>query len=902
MSGWSGRFFAVVAACVVCLATASATALAQVEERWRDTTLSPDRRADLLADAMTLEQKLRLFVANPSPPSPELGIPSRKEKDGCCGVSLRPELGVPTTSLPKSVSLASTFSEEYARRYGFQIGQESWYTGFAGSTAPTVDLVRSPHFGRQGESFGEDPLLSGRVGAGVVTGVQNQPGVYSLAKHYIGNYQETSRVFVDEVIDERALRELYGRQWEIIVKRGKPGAVMCAYQQVNSEYACANRHLLTDILKGDWGFRGWVSSDFNACPGYEAFDFGVDVCAPQLGTLEGLRSAVESGVISAPRFDDMVHRVLRTFFARGVYDNPPPGTLETPSQDLPAGQVPERILDRGERLARTIARQGAVLLKNEGDALPLPAAEESIAVIGPDADWYMDMFGSPNVPNPARLTTILDGIESRAVGAVTYSPGADPTRYGDTLGGPAPVPSSVLTPAGGAPTDKGMRASYFIGFLGDEPEGTPFLTRVEDQVNLRTGTGALIGSFGLNPSQSPLLPIPLLVNPLTAVWEGTLTPIETGSYELGVRGMGSFSVFVDGEELISRNQVTLDNYLVPIDLVAGESYDVRIVYRSDGPLQCCGPPRPNTTVRFAWVPPSPAASPQIEAAARAANESDVAVVVATAFEGEDADRHSLQLPQDQDSLIRAVADANPNTIVVLVSGGPVTMPWLEEVPAVLEVWFAGEAQGQAVADLLFGEVSPAGKLPVSFPATEGQAEEIGIENPAQQFGSESPTTVFDEGIFVGYRGYEESGVQPLFPFGHGLSYTEFDYEEIQISDPRRAKRHRGGREGWVRVLVRNAGDRAGTEIVQVYNGELPTRADTPPKQLLGWARVALRPEQERWVTVPVRLGAPDHLLSYWRTRDEPPQNGSWVTPSGPVPIYVGASSQDIRLRGTMTIR
>ncbi|MDW5594215.1 glycoside hydrolase family 3 C-terminal domain-containing protein [Conexibacter stalactiti] len=901
MPGTLGRLAAVFGATVALLLTTFATAHAQSGEPWRNTSLSPDRRADLLSDAMTLEQKLRLFVANPSPPSPELGIPSRKEKDGCCGISLRTDLGVPTTSLPKGVALASTFSGTFARRFGFQIGQESWHTGFAGSTAPTADLVRSPHFGRQGESFGEDPLLGGRLPAGVVRGVQRQPGVYSLAKHYIGNYQETARSVVNEVLDERTLRELYGRQWEIIVKQGDPGAAMCAFQRVNGTYACASRHLLTDVLKVDWEFPGWVSSDFNACPDYGAFEQGADVCAPDLGTLEGLAAAVAEGTISAARLDDMVHRVLRTFFAQGVYDNPPPGTLDTPSQDLPAGQVPDQILDRGERLARTIAREGAVLLKNEGDALPLAEAEESIAVIGPDADWYIDMFGSPFVPNPARLTTLLEGIEDRAGGDVSYTPGADPTRYGDTFGGPAPVPSGVLRPADGS-AEQGLNASWYIGFRGDDPQGDPFLARVEDQVNLRTGTGGLTASFGLNPSQAPLLPLPLIVNPVTATWEGTLTPAQSGTYQLGMRAMGSFRVFVDGQELIARNQVTLDNYLAPIELQAGESYAIRIVYRTDGPSQCCGPPRPNTAVRFAWVPPSAEASPQIEEAVEAARDADVAVVVANTFEGEDADRHSLQLPQDQDRLISAVAEANPNTVVVLLNGGPVTMPWLDDVPAVLEAWFPGEAQGRAVADLLFGDVSPSGKLPVTFPATEDQPEQLGIENPSLQFGNEDPTTVFDEGIFIGYRGYDERGLTPLFPFGHGLSYTEFGYSRLQVSNPRLATRSRAGRDGRVRVLVRNEGERTGTEIVQVYHGELPAQVDTPPRQLLGWARVTLRPGQQRWATIPVRLGTADHLLSYWRTTAAPPRFGAWVTPSGSVPIYVGASSRDIRQQGTMTVR
>lgn len=901
MTGPKARLTTAVAAIAVVLLTLCSASFAQTGEPWRNTNLSPDRRADLLADVMNQEQKIRLFMANPSPPSPELGIPSRKEKDGCCGISLRTDLGVKTTSLPKSVSLASTFSTQFAREYGFQIGQEAWQTGFDGSTAPTADIVRSPHFGRQGESFGEDPLLAGRLPARVATGVQEQRGVYSLAKHYIGNYQETQRSFVNQIIDERALHEIYGRQWETIVKEGNPGAVMCAFQQVNGQYACANRHLLIDMLKDAWKFPGWVSSDFNACPNYGAFDQGADVCAPDLATLDGLRQAVDSGVIAPARFENMVHRVLRTFFARGVYDHPPPGTLDTPAQDLPAGQVSEQTLDRGEQTARTIARDGSVLLKNKDNALPLADGKESIAVVGPDANWYIDMFGSPFVPNPARLTTIFDGIKARAGGDVTYTPGADPTRYGDTFGGPAPVPSGVLRTAPGSDED-GLTANYYIGFRGDDPQGPPFLTRVEDQVNLRTGTGALTASFGLNPSQAPLLPLPLIVNPVTAVYTGTLNPTESGTYQLGIRGMGSFTVFVNGQELISRNEVTLNNYLAPITLEAGKSYDIRIVYEDNGPAQCCGPPRPNTAVRFVWEPPNAQASPQIQEAVDAARKADVAVVVANTFEGEDADRHSLQLPQDQDRLIDAVVEANPKTVVVLLNGGPVTMPWLDKVPAVLEAWFAGEAQGKAVADLLFGDANPSGKLPVTFPATEDQAEQIGVDNPSLQFGNESPTSVFKEGINVGYRGYDERSLDPLFPFGHGLSYTDFSYRRMQVSNPRLPFRNRPGRDGAVRVLVRNTGQRSGTEIVQIYNGRLPTRVSTPPRQLLGWARVTLRPGERRWVSVPVDLGTSEHLLSYWRTTDTPPQDGEWVTPRGRVQIYAGSSSRDIRRQETMTIR
>lgn len=873
-------------------ASQSSPAADRAAKRWLAPGLTPDERADELAAVMTTDEKLNLFEANPSTPIPELGIPSRKEKDGCCGVSLAKTLETPTTGLPKSISLAATFSERYSRAYGAQIGREAWQTGFDGVTAPTSDIIRSPHFGRRGESFSEDPLLAGRLPASVVEGVQEQEGVYSLAKHYVGNYQETSRQGVNQIIGERALHEIFARPWEDIVKRANPGAVMCAFQKVNGEYACANDHLLEDILKGAWEFPGWVSSDFNACPDYTAYTHGVDICAPDLGR-PSVERALADGTLSQARFEDMVHRILRSFFEQGVIDNPPPGTLEVPSQDLPRGQVPASMLDEGADLSRQIAAEGTVLLKNRRNALPL-SPNDSVALIGPDADRYIDMFGSPSVPNPARLTTIVEGITERSDAEVTYRPGADTTRYGDTLGGPPPIPSGVLTPPGATDDERGVRASYFLGFQGDNPTN-PGEVRTEDQVNHRTGTGGLIGIFGLNPSPAPLIPLTYVVQPMTALYEATLTPARTGLYRLGVRGMGSFKLTINGRTLVQRDQVGLNNYLRPIRLVAGRSYDIRLTYQDDTPGQCCGSDVPGPTVRLAWEPPAPSASPQIDEAARAARQADVAVVIASTLEGEAADLHSLQLPQDQDRLIRAVTRANPNTVVVLATGGPVLTPWLNRVRALAEAWFPGEEQGKAVADVLYGDVNPGGKLPVTFPATEGQPGRLGIRNPSLDFNIPNPTERFNEGIGVGYRGYDARGLRPEFPFGHGLSYTKFSYSNLRVRNPQ------GQAAGEVSVRLRNTGRRTGTEVVQLYNGRLRAPVPTPPRQLAGWARVTLRPGESRTVRIPVRLGQSDHLLSYWRVGNNA-VGGRWVTPRGPVSIYVGSSSRDIRLTGRMVVR
>ncbi|MET0449435.1 MAG: glycoside hydrolase family 3 C-terminal domain-containing protein, partial [Aeromicrobium sp.] len=509
------------------------------------------------------------------------------------------------------------------------------------------------------------------------------------------------------------------------------------------------------------------------------------------------------------------------------------------------------------------------------------------------ADRYIDMFGSPSVPNPARLATIVEGVTERSAAEVTYTEGADTTRYGDTLGGPAPVPSGVLTPPGAADDEHGLRASYFFGFRGDEPQG-PTAVRVEDQVNHRTGTGGLIGNFGLNPSPVPLIPFLYVLQPMTALYEGTLTPVRSGTYRLGVRGMGTFKLTVDGQTVVEQDQVGLDNYLEPIDLVAGQEYDVRLTYQDDTPGQCCGPAVPGPTVRLAWQPPTASSSPQIRDAVRAARQADVAVVVASTLEGEAADLHSLQLPQDQDRLIRAVTAANPRTVVVLATGGPVLTPWLNRVGALVEAWFPGEQQGRAVADVLYGDVNPGGKLPVTFPATESQPQRIGTQNPSLQFNVANPTTSFDEGVNVGYRGYDTRFLSPRFPFGHGLSYTSFAYSGLTIRDPQ------GQTAGEVSVQVRNTGERAGTEVVQLYHGPLPTSVRTPPRQLAGWARVTLEPGESTTVTIPVQPGGTDRVMSYWQV-DDSRLGGQWVTPSGPVRIFVGSSSRDIRLTGTMQV-
>jgi beta-glucosidase len=888
----AGRPVAVLAGVIGLLLTVAATAFAQAGESWRDQSLSPDQRARALVDAMTLDQKVTLFAPDPGEPIPELGIPPRRESDGCCGVNTS---ATPTTSFPAGLSTAATFDQSLATEWGDGIGLEARLTGQSGITSPSLDLMRNPTNGRGWESFGEDPLLQGRMGAGTIRGVQRN-NVYSLAKHYTLNDQETKRGSVDEQVDERTLNELYVRPWEIVAAQQPPGAVMCAFPNVNGTKACSNQHLLSEILKGRLGFKGFVSSDYNACPGVESFLAGTDVCGPAGGPFSGadLKALVQSGQLPVSRFDDMVFRVLRSFFAVGLYDNPPPGAFTGEQNQT----LPEAVLDRDEDIARRVAREGTVLLKNDRGALPLSSAGlDSVAVIGSDADWRIDGGGASSVPSPSpgHVTTILDGIRQRAGNGVdvTYARGTDPVRMGDTIPGlMEPVPSDVLTPAGGATGAHGMFAEYF-----DNPAfgGAPFLARVEDQVNQRSGLSADL----LGTQQTPGLPFALLFNPAQSRrYTGTLTPTQTGDYTLAMSHLGTVRLFVNGDELIDDPGTQDTTSTATLPLVAGRPYAIRIEYVPDAPNTFAGSlnDAPFPMIRFDWTPPSDAAVPGIQQAAEAAAGADVAVVVARDYIGEQADRGTLRLGQSQDRLIRAVAAANPRTIVVLATSGPVLMPWLRDVAAVLEAWYPGEAQGAAVADLLFGDHSPSGKLPVTFPATDEQPEQIGIPIPFRQITNASPTAAHDEGVFVGYRGYEQHNVKPLFPFGHGLSYTTFDLSDLQLENPRVDQSGGPVRNGQVRVLVSNTGERAGTETVQVYSGRLPTGVATPPKQLIGWGRVTLGPGGERYVTVPIDIAGSEHPLAYFD-----PGSERWVTPTGDVAIYVGSSSSDIRQTGTMTV-
>jgi len=545
--------------------------------------------------------------------------------------------------------------------------------------------------------------------------------------------------------------------------------------------------------------------------------------------------------------------------------------------------------------ARTIASQGIVLLKNSG-LLPLSDnALHPVAIIGADADANIAGGGSSLV-KPTYLVSMLEGIRRR-VGTdvqVEYMEGGDPLSAADLLPGPPSVSSSVLTPAGSGSNIRGLHAEYWTN---TSFEGVPKLVRTDRQVALNLGFFNFPG-FNACATSTPLE----FNNRMSVRWTGSITAPTTGDYTLSLTHQGTARLLLDRQCLIDDPGVALSTHSATVHLVADEPHALQIDYAADRPEQGASWIGSDSTsdygggggggligakVRLGWQHPAEMICPLIQEAAALAARSDVAIVVVRDYSNEDADRPDLTLPNEQDLLVQAVSSANPRTIVALATGGAVVMPWLDQVPAVLECWYGGQEMGSALASVLFGDVNPSGRLPITFPRSD---RETPLSSP-EQYPGVNGIVHFSEELGVGYRGYDQLSLDPLFPFGYGLSYTSFTYAQLQAeaeaSDDKSVLQ--------VRFMLTNTGVRAGAEIAQVYLG-LPSSIGEPPKRLVGWAKVELEPGATRQVCVLLDSMAASRPLSYWNV-----DTNAWEVAHVNYEIYVGASSRDIRLSASLRI-
>ncbi|MFD1827298.1 MULTISPECIES: beta-glucosidase [Mumia] len=834
---------------------------------WDDSPEVEQRVEEILAQ-MTTEEKADLatgelnnnygFFNNAIA---RLDIPASTMADGPLGVRIAdPAIDRSSTQLPSGTALAATFDDDLAEEWGSLLGQEAFDSGHNFSLAPSADIARTPLWGRGFEGFGEDPLLVGNLAASVVAGIQSHP-VVATAKHPFAYNQETDRFNVNAVVDERALQEIYVRPFGIVQRDGKPGAMMCSFNKLNGTYSCEN-DAMTTILQQQLGFRGFIMSDYNATPStVQAANAGLDQEQPgdqgpgSANFGERLVAAVAAGEVSMERLDDMARRILRPMIGLGLFDDRP--------------VVTEWDKERNSDFARKVAAEGTVLLKNRGEALPLTRRSRSIAVIGPDADnTSAQGGGSSQISMPTASVSPLEGIENRAGSGVdvSYAAGTDGISEGDLLPGPAPVPSSVLTPEDGSGT--GLSATYWSNTTFS---GAPHLVQDDPNANINFG----FQNFPGFNAASPKIPTSRgdfgLTGDLSVQWRGTFTAPTDGFYTLGLTARGDATLTIEGEEVVDRSG-DLGTSGERIFFEAGEPHAVAIDYAAPALNSYQG-----GQLRFWWTHADTITSPAMQEAVDTADDADTAVVVVRNYETEGVDRPNLGLPKEQEQLIRKVAAVNPRTIVVITTGSPTTVAsWQRGVRGILQAWYPGQEQGNAIADVLFGDVNPSGRLPVTVPRNEDQV-------PTPNEGTE----VYDEGIFVGYRGFLENRVEPSYAFGYGLSYTQFRFSRAQV-----VKGNRGGKKVSVRVRVTNTGNRRGTAVPQVYVGRLPG-VESPPRQLAGYERVTLAPRRSKTITIKV----PKESLSYW---DE--DTHGWVTPEGNTAVYVGSSSADNRRIGKVRVR
>lgn len=807
-------------------------------------------RIDELLGRMSIEEKVSMLAGSDiwhGTGVPRLGIPPIKMTDGPCGArGGRNEAGSTAACFPCGTALAATWNPELVERVGVALAEEARSKRAQVLLAPTVNIHRSPLAGRNFECYSEDPHLTARIAVGYIRGVQSR-NVGACIKHFVCNDSEFERNTISSQVGERALREIYLAPFEVAVKEAKPWSVMAAYNRVNGTYASEHPRLLEDILRREWGFEGFVVSDwYGTRSTAEAVEAGLDLEMPGPPRHRGekLLDAVKAGAVSEGSLDSAVRRLLDVTLRSGLLEHPE--------------EAAEESIDRPEhrRLAREAAAEAIVLLKNESDVLPLDRKEiRTLAVIGPSADAaHVQGGGSAGVP-PHYSVTPLEGIRSScgAEIAVRYERGC--TNH------------KVLPPVDARLVPSGFEVEYF-----DNPDlsGDPALTKHSSRIDL-------IWEGRIEPKVDPEIH--------SVRFTGTFAPMENGAYTLALTSAGCSRLFIDGIELIDNwtQQTRGDSYFgagtaevkAQLEMREGEEREIRIEYCRSNPFIA--------GIRVGALLPVP--DDLIDRAAAVAEEADAAVVVVgldDEWEGEGRDRVDMELPGRQAELIERVAAANRNTVVVLNAGSAVAMDWVDRVPAVLEVWYPGQELGNALADVLFGDVNPSGKLPTTFPKRIQ-------DNPAYlNYPGENGEVLYGEGIFVGYRYYDRKQIEPRFAFGHGLSYTRFSYGELRLD------RDRMGMDDELEVAVEitNSGERAGSEVVQLYLSDLECSLARPDQELRAFEKLAL----EAWETKTVRFTLARAALSFY----DPAREG-WVAEAGRFEVRVGSSSRDIRARARFVL-
>ena len=805
---------------------------------WSDS----NRLSELLA-ALTLEDKIALLSGQDFwtlPAIERLGIPALGMSDGPTG--LRSTNSDPATVFPVGTALAASFNRSLVSEVAAAIGREAIAHGVDVLLAPGINIQRTPLGGRNFEYYSEDPVLAGAMGSAYVQGVQGE-GVGTSVKHFAANNQEHRRMDGSSNVGERVLREVYLAPFEQVMREAKPWTLMSAYNRINGVFCSQNDWLLNQVLKGDWGFDGVVVSDWGAAKQtVGCANSGLDLEMPGPARVYGaaLKQAVETGEVSEATVDDHALRVLRLIERCGLLDGNPKAARA--QAHGPAHRD----------LARRAAAEAMVLLKNEGGVLPLGKVD-SLTVIGALADFPAIQGGGSSQVTPERVISPLSGLREALPihKQITFERGIDSEPRVPVIN-----PWLLATATG----EVGLTARYFAS---PDFTGKLALEQVETWfAKLGFGEAAHTKDDAA----------------FSAEWTGVLRPRFTGRHTFEIlHSSPEVWLEIDGKRLVGESTpretemlfmiLPLNRRQVSVDLEAGRAYPICIRYAQSA----AGSIRAFNIFEVKLREPAP----DRDAAIAAARHADVALVFVgpgTTAETEGMDRTSMRLPHEQNSLIEAVAAANPNTVICINSGGPVEMPWADKVKAIVQCWLPGQEGGHAIADVLTGAVNPSGKLPVTFPRRYE-------DNPSFLHYPGGAHVHYGEGLFVGYRHYDALGIEPLFAFGHGLSYTSFALSDFKAPDLARA-----GADFTVTCNLTNTGQRTGAEVVQLYLEHLDPAETMPVRQLKAFAKQQLAPGEQTRValTVPARAFA-------WYDVDA----GQWTVNPGHYRLHIGTSSRKL---------
>ena len=874
--GWAAVCGLLLFICLSLVSPSTGASGQEASPAYKDPSLPIEKRVDDLVSRMTLEEKVSQMM-NSAAPIERLGVPAYDWwNEALHGVA---RAGYATV-FPQAIGMAATWDEELIRRVGdvastearakhHEFARQNDRGRYKGLTfwSPNINIFRDPRWGRGMETFGEDPYLTSRIGVAYVKGLQGDDPRYlkviSTPKHFaVHSGPEPERHGFDAIASERDLQETYLPAFRATVVEGKAAAVMCAYNRTNGEPCCANKKLY-DILRREWGFNGHVVSDCGAIDDiykfhhYAKTEAEASAISVKAGTdltcgreYRSLPKAVKDGLITEAEINTALKRLMTARFRLGMFD---------PPEMVPYARIPFSMNTAPEHreLALKTARESIVLLKNQNNTLPLVGNIKTIAVIGPNADAPEVLLGNYN-GQPTKSVTPLAGIKAK-VGTskkVLYA-------LGSTLTGSA----GATVPASATPG--GFKAEYFNN---KELQGQPALVRTDEQINFDWSRGR---------------PAPEInEDGFSARWTGKFTPPESGAYQLGMMGDDGFRVYLDGKLLVDAwtgNQASqIRTIMKDVNLEAGRSYDLRVEYYED---------IRNAIAKFLWSFPQFTERTLAEAV-NTARQADVVIMVlgiSPALEGEEmsvnvegfrgGDRTDLSLPKAQEDLLKAVYNAvgatRPITLVLL-NGSALSVNWADEnVPAILEAWYPGEEGGSAIADVLFGDYNPAGRLPVTFYKSVEQLP------PFEDYSMRGRTYRFFKG-------------EPLYPFGFGLSYTSFKYDNLKLS----AKSVKAGEGVKVSVDVRNTGDRAGDEVVQLYLTDVASSVPTPIRSLAGIKRITLKPGEKQ--TVSFQIGAERMTVI--------DDNGKRVVEPGEFTVSVGGKQPgltgraDAKTTGVVTAR